>query len=146
MLRVLSSSLCAFVLLRRCVKSFPLSFLCVLSASVVKIFCLARQQFLALPPHRGRKCRSSAIFPCCRRICANTVAVPVSAAAFCGAKFAIQRRVSCLSPAISATIPPIYADSDAILIVLLKTEDCSHYCNCFDLDQCITGQPRYLYG
>jgi hypothetical protein len=39
-------------------------------------------------------------------ICANTVAVPVFAAACCGAKFAIQRLFPSLPPTTSATILP----------------------------------------
>jgi hypothetical protein len=50
--------------------------------------------------------RSSANVPHCRRVCANTVAAPVLAAAFCGGIVANQQPLSCLPPFISATNLP----------------------------------------
>jgi hypothetical protein len=56
-----------------------------------------------VPAAKWRNGRSGGIIACCRRIPANTVAAPVLAAVFCGAKFAIQRLLPCLPPRISAT-------------------------------------------
>jgi hypothetical protein len=64
---------------------------------------------LVLTAGQCRLCRSSASFTDCRRVFANTVAAPMFAAAYCGAKFAIQRRVSCLPPCSSATMWRIFA-------------------------------------
>ena len=57
----------------------------------------------------------------CRRLYATTVAAPVSAAAYCGAKFAIERLFPCLPPSISATIVPIASFAIMTVFILAKS-------------------------
>jgi hypothetical protein len=70
------------------------------------------RQSLTFPPCNCPLRHSSANLTHCRRFYATTVAVPVFAAALCGAKFAIERLFPCFPPFIPATIwriPPLFA-------------------------------------
>jgi hypothetical protein len=83
--------------------------LCALCGLAVQCFVISAAVPI-LPAGQCQLRRSSAIFPYYRRLCATTVAVPELPAACCGAKFAIQRRISYLAPFISATMWRIFAN------------------------------------